>query len=91
MPRKSLRKKPPMSHEIIIIRNWPHFKKRYYEKKKSAVCRVFMAFKMQNFFRPVFERCFQVRNFSFWITKKIGLTGVFIFDLKNKFRRVAAI
>jgi hypothetical protein len=30
----------------------------------SAVCRL------------IFERCFQVRNFSFWITEGIGLTGV---------------
>jgi hypothetical protein len=40
--------------------------------------------------RPLFERCFQVKDFSFWITEGIGLTGaIFIFDLKNKFRRVA--
>jgi hypothetical protein len=47
-----------------------------------------MAVKMKNFARPLFERCFQVRDFFFWITEgKV----IFIFDLKNKFRRVAAI
>jgi hypothetical protein len=30
----------------------------------------------ENFVRPIFERCFQVRDFSFWITEGIGLTGV---------------
>jgi hypothetical protein len=29
-----------------------------------------------NFVRPPFERCFQVRDFSFQITEWIGLTGV---------------
>jgi hypothetical protein len=30
----------------------------------------------ENFVRPIFERCFQVRDFSFRITEGIGLTGV---------------
>jgi hypothetical protein len=30
----------------------------------------------ENFVRPIFERCFQVRDFSFWITDGFGLTGV---------------
>jgi hypothetical protein len=48
----------------------------FYEKKKSsAVWRDFMAVQM-NFVRPLFERCFQVRDFSFRITEWIGLTGV---------------
>jgi hypothetical protein len=52
--------------------------KQVFTKKKfpslcrlpSAVCRDFMAV------RPIFERCFQVRDFSFRITGGIGLTGV---------------
>jgi hypothetical protein len=30
----------------------------------------------ENFVRPIFERCFQVRDFYFRITEGIGLTGV---------------
>jgi hypothetical protein len=34
----------------------------------------------ENFVRPIFKRCFQfrdrVKDFSFWITEGIGLTGV---------------
>jgi hypothetical protein len=30
----------------------------------------------ENFVRPIFERCFQVRGFSFRITEGIGLTGI---------------
>jgi hypothetical protein len=34
----------------------------------------------ENFVRPIFGRSFQIRHFSFWITKGIGLTGViFVF------------
>jgi hypothetical protein len=42
----------------------------------SAVCRDFMAVQMKKFVRPLFGRCFQVRDFSFRITEGIGLTGV---------------
>jgi hypothetical protein len=42
----------------------------------SVVWRDFMAVEMKNFVRPIFERCFQVRDFSFWITEEISLTGV---------------
>jgi hypothetical protein len=42
--------------------------------RRSAVWRNFMAVQMK--IRTIFERCFQVRDFSFWITEGIGLTGV---------------
>jgi hypothetical protein len=43
-----------------------------------AVCRLpsFNGCPNENFVRPIFERCFQVRDFSFGITEGIGLTGV---------------
>jgi hypothetical protein len=50
----------------------------FFTKKKirrSAVWRDFMAVQMK-FVHPIFERRFQVRDFSFWITEEIGLTGV---------------
>jgi hypothetical protein len=43
--------------------------------RRSAVWRDFMAVQMK-FVHPIFERRFQVRDFSFWITEGIGLTGV---------------
>jgi hypothetical protein len=45
---------------------------------RSAVCRLPWCHGCPNekFVRPIFERCFQVRDFSFWITEGIGLTGV---------------
>jgi hypothetical protein len=49
-----------------------------------------MDVQMKSFVRPLFEKSFQVRDLSFWITEEIGLTAaVFIFDLKNKFHRKA--
>jgi hypothetical protein len=44
----------------------------------SSLCRLarFHGCSNENFVRPIFERCFQVRDFSFWITEGIGLTGV---------------
>jgi hypothetical protein len=51
-----------------------------------------MAVQIKKFVRLIFESCFQVRDFFFWITQGIGLTGAsLIFDLKHKFCRVAAI
>jgi hypothetical protein len=43
-----------------------------------AVCRLplFHGCPNENFVHPIFERCFQVRDFFFWITEAIGLTGV---------------
>jgi hypothetical protein len=54
---------------------------KLYEKKKfrrSAVCRLsrFHGCPYEKFVRTIFERCFQVRDFSFWITEGIGPTGV---------------
>jgi hypothetical protein len=52
---------------------------RFLRKKKfrrSAVCCDFMAVQMKNFVRPLFGRCFQFKDFSFWITEGIGLTRV---------------
>jgi hypothetical protein len=73
-------------------------KYRFLRKKKkirrSAVCRLarFHSCPNENFVRMIFERCFQVRDFFFWITEGIGLTGVsFHFWPQNKFRQVAAI
>jgi hypothetical protein len=43
--------------------------------RRSAVWRDLIAVQM-NFVRSLFERCFQVRDFSFRITEGIGLTGV---------------
>jgi hypothetical protein len=34
----------------------------------------------ENFVHPIFERSFQVRHFYFWITKGIGLTGVYLYS-----------
>jgi hypothetical protein len=53
----------------------------FYEKKyfrRSAVCRLtrFHGCPNENFVRTIFERRFQERDFSFWITEGIGLTGV---------------
>jgi hypothetical protein len=62
-------------------------------RSADAVCRQ-LRFRLSKwkFVRPIFGRCFQVRDFSFWLNGGIGLTGVsFLFYLKNKFRRVAAI
>jgi hypothetical protein len=59
----------------LFIKENPDF----YKKKKirrSAGCRDFMAVQMKNFVRSLFERCIQVRDFTFWITEGIGLTGV---------------
>jgi hypothetical protein len=63
------------------IRTFYRRKTGFYEKKisvalPSAVCRDFMAVQMKNFVRPLFGRCFQVRDFSFRITEGIGLAGV---------------
>jgi hypothetical protein len=50
-------------------------KTNFYEKeiRVSAVGRDFMAVKMKIFYHPPFERFFQGRDFSFWITEGIGL------------------
>jgi hypothetical protein len=57
----------------LFIGEEPIFTKK---KCRFAVWRDFMAVQMKNFVRPIFERCFQVRAFSFWITEGIDLTGV---------------
>jgi hypothetical protein len=60
-------------------RTFSRRKNDFYETKKfrlSAVCRDFMAVQMKNFIHLLFERSFQVKDFSFWITEGIGLTGV---------------
>jgi hypothetical protein len=50
---------------------------RFYEKKIPSLCREFMhGCPNENFVRPIFQRSFQVRHFSFWITEGIGPTGV---------------
>jgi hypothetical protein len=49
--------------------------KPIFTKKKIRLAR-FHGCTNENFFRPIFKRCFQVRDFSFWITEGIGLTGV---------------
>jgi hypothetical protein len=54
-------------------------KKRIFMKKKfPSLCRLarFQGCPNEKFVRPIFERCLQVRDFSFWITGRIGLTGV---------------
>jgi hypothetical protein len=40
----------------------------------------------ENFVRPIFERCFQVKDFSFsfWKTEGIGLTGVIFYFWPQK-------
>jgi hypothetical protein len=50
----------------------------FYEKKIPSLCRLarLHGCPYENFVLPIFERCFQVRDFSFWITEGIGLTGV---------------
>jgi hypothetical protein len=42
----------------------------------AVIFAVIMALQLKNFVRPLFERSFQIRDFSFWITEEIGLTGV---------------
>jgi hypothetical protein len=59
----------------LFIEENPIFTKKNYFRR-SAVCRNFIALQMKILVRPVFERSFQVRDFSFWITKGIDLTGV---------------
>jgi hypothetical protein len=49
----------------LFIGENPNFTKKKF--RSSAVCRDFMALHM------IFERCFQVRDFSFWIIVGIGL------------------
>jgi hypothetical protein len=53
-------------------------KNRFLGKKIPSLCRLprFHGCPSENFVRPIFERCFQVRDFSFRITEGIGLTGV---------------
>jgi hypothetical protein len=48
------------------------------KKKIPSLCRLpwFHGCPYENFVRPIFERCFQVRDSSFRITEGIGLTGV---------------
>jgi hypothetical protein len=58
-------------------------KNRLLRKKKSPpLCRLpwIHGCPNENFVPPIFERSFQVRHFSFWITEGIGLTGnIFVF------------
>jgi hypothetical protein len=58
----------------LFIEEKPIFTK----KKFPSLCRLpwFHGCPYANFVRPIFERCFQVRDFSFRITEGIGLTGV---------------
>jgi hypothetical protein len=51
---------------LFVDKN-PIFMKKNF--RRSAVCRDFMAVRMQNFVRLLFERCFQVSDFFFWITE----------------------
>jgi hypothetical protein len=68
---------------VILTIFWTNYdflseKNRFLRKKnfrRSAVWRDFMAVQMKIFVLSLFERCFQVRDFSFWITKEIGLSG----------------
>jgi hypothetical protein len=50
----------------------------FWTKKFPSFCRRarFHGCLNENFVRTIFDRCFQVRDFSFWITQRIGLTGV---------------
>jgi hypothetical protein len=58
----------------LFIGERPTFTK----KKIPSLCRLpwFHGCPNENFVCTIFERCFQVRDFSFWITEGIGLTGV---------------
>jgi hypothetical protein len=58
----------------LFIEEKPIFTK----KKFPSLCRLpwFHGCPNENFVRPIFERCFQVRDFSFRITEGLGLTGV---------------
>jgi hypothetical protein len=59
------------------IRNFYRRKTDFYEKKNPSLCRLpSTVISYESFVRPIFERCFQVRNFSFRITEGICLTGV---------------
>jgi hypothetical protein len=52
-------------------------KQIFTKKKIPSLCRDFMAVHMKILSaRFLKDRCFQVRDFSFWITEGIGLTGV---------------
>jgi hypothetical protein len=61
----------------LFIGEIPIFTKKK-KIRRSAVCRLarFHSCPNENFVRMIFERCFQVRDFFFWITEGIGLTGV---------------
>jgi hypothetical protein len=60
------------------IRTFYRSKTDLYEKKFPSLCYLpwFHGCPNENFVRLTFERCYQVRDFSFWITEGIGLTGV---------------
>jgi hypothetical protein len=46
------------------------------KKKNSVALPWFHGCPNENFVRPIFERCLQVRELFFWITEGIGLTEV---------------
>jgi hypothetical protein len=56
----------------LFIEEKPIFTK----KKFASLCRLLSAViswhSNENFVRSIFERCFQVRDFSFWITEAMG-------------------
>jgi hypothetical protein len=60
------------------IRTFNRRKTDFYVKKHSVALpsTVISWLSNENFVRPIFERNFQVRDFFFWITEGIGLTGV---------------
>jgi hypothetical protein len=53
-------------------------KQVFTKKKRPSLCRLpwVHGCPNKNFVRPIFQRSFQVRHFSFWITEGIGLTEV---------------
>jgi hypothetical protein len=58
----------------LFIGEKPIFTKKKFHR--SSDCRDFMAVQMKKIVRPLFERSFKCKDFSFWITEGIGLTGV---------------
>jgi hypothetical protein len=63
--------------ELFIVEKLVFTKKKF---RHSAVCREIHGCPKENFVRPIFQRSFQARDFTFWITEGIGLTGViFVF------------
>jgi hypothetical protein len=67
--------------------------KQVFAKKKPSLCRLpwIHGCPHENVVLPIFERSFQVRDFSFWITEGIGPTGVIFVFLTSETNSVGEL